>query len=210
MNRENKSEATAFVESFHREDFYIEQARAHGAESAIANPSPATASFIAQIAATIGAKSVVEIGTGTGVGALWVFSLTGNSAVITSIDTDREAASITRSVLEEVGINAARYRLITGNVLDVVNKLADQNYDLIIIRLVDDLLDVIAESHRLLKENGVLILDNALGGGKTPEPTARDVATISRRDAIKALKDQDRWRSTMVEVGDGVVWAVKE
>ncbi len=199
-----------FAENFPREDFFIEQARFAGVETGIPNPTPASGSFISQIASLIHAKSVVEIGSGSGVGALWLYSGMENNGVVTTIDQDREAGSITRKTLEEAGIASQRYRIITGSPLEVVNKLADTNYDLIVIRLTEDLLDVIQETYRLLKDKGVLILDNAFGGGKVADPTARDFATIARRDGIKALKDQDRWRSTMVEVGDGIVFAIKQ
>jgi predicted O-methyltransferase YrrM len=206
---ESRVNVTAFIENYHREDFFIEQARRNGEESGFYNPSPATCSFLANIAKLQKIKNAVEIGTGSGVGALWLFGAMDKTGVLTSIDSDREAATLTKQILDEASYPAQRYRLITGPILEVAHRLADNNYDLIVIRVADDLLDVIQESHRLLRSNGILIIDNILDGGKVADPTARDFNTIARRDALKALRDLDRWSSTMVNVGEGLIFSIK-
>jgi predicted O-methyltransferase YrrM len=94
-------------------------------------------------------------------------------------------------------------------VIDVVGKLADANYDLMIVRSPKDMVDVVQESFRLLKANGVLLIDNALAGGKVADPTQRDFDTIARRDSIKAIKEDSRWRSSLIPIGGGMLLASK-
>ena len=155
------------------------------------------------------ARSIVEIGTGSGVGGLWIFSGAPTDAVLTSIDTEREHAASARSVFEEAGISTQRFRLITGILLEVVGKLADDNYDLVIIRPAADLMDLVHESYRLLRSGGVLIIDSALSGGKVADATQRDYESISRRDGIRSVKEDTRWSSTVLPVGAGVLLATK-
>jgi hypothetical protein len=66
--------------------------------------------------------------------------------VLTSIDTERELSAAARSIFQESGISAQRFRLITGVINDVVGKLADGNYDLVVIRTSADLMDLIHEA----------------------------------------------------------------
>ena len=99
--------------------------------------------------------------------------------------------------------------MITGNIITVVGKLADKNYDIMIVRPADDLFDVVQESYRLLGDHGLLVIDQALSGGKVADPTQRDYESISRRDAIRALKEDTRWSSTLLPVGAGVLIAAK-
>jgi predicted O-methyltransferase YrrM len=158
---------------------------------------------------TLNAKSIAEIGTGSGVSGLWIFNGAASDAVLTSIDTEREHAAAARTVFEEAEIGPQRFRLITGVILEVVGKLADNNYDLIVLRPAADLMDLIHESYRLLRTGGVLFIDHALSGGKVADPTQRDFESISRRDGIKAVKEDSRWSSSLLPVGSGVLLATK-
>jgi predicted O-methyltransferase YrrM len=210
MTTTNRGDIFAFSENYPHEDFYMQQARKNGAEVGAIDPSTGSAGFISTIAHMIHAKSIVEIGTGSGVGALWLFAGTDKESAITSIDPIRENSLGAKSIVEEAGYSQQRLRCITGAPIDVVNKLADANYDLVVIRVASDLVDLVQESFRLLKSEGTLIIDNALDGGKVADPTQRDPESISRRDAVKSIKEDDRWSSTISPIGGGILLAVKK
>lgn len=205
----NRGDMSAYAESYVREDIFMQQARNNAQELGIEDPTPAVGGLIKYIVETLKARSIVEIGTGSGVGGLWIFSGAPTDAVLTSIDTEREHAASARSVFEEAGISTQRFRLITGILLEVVGKLADDNYDLVIIRPAADLMDLVHESYRLLRSGGVLIIDSALSGGKVADATQRDYESISRRDGIRSVKEDTRWSSTVLPVGAGVLLATK-
>jgi predicted O-methyltransferase YrrM len=209
MSLTNRGDMFAFAESYPREDIFMQQARNNGVEIGAKDPSAAVGAFLKYVTHLISAKSVVEIGTGSGVSGLWIFQGLPRDGTFTSIDTERENSGNARKVFEEAGILPQRFRLITGNIVDVVGKLADNNYDLIIIRPAQDLFDVVQESYRLLNAGGVLILDDVLSGGKVADPTQRDFDTISRRDAIRAVKEDSRWSSSLLPLGDGLLVATK-
>ncbi len=204
-----RGDMVAFAENYPLEDIHMQQARKNGVELGALDPSPAVGALIATIAQMISAKSVVEIGTGSGVGGLWAFHGSAADATLTSIDDEREHSGAARATFEEAGVASQRFRLITGNIIEVVGKLAEANYDLMIVRSPQDIVDVIQESFRLLKANGTLIIDAALDNGRVADPTQRDFATISRRDAIKAIKEDARWSSVLLPVGAGVLVATK-
>ena len=200
---------SAFAEGFPQEDFFMQQARRNGIEVGATDPTVAAAGLLTFIAGLLGAKNIVEIGTGSGVSGLAVFKSAASDATLTSIDSDRENSELAREIFEEAGITSQRFRLITGNIIEVVGKLADENYDLVVIRSPKDMVDVVQESYRMLKPNGVLFIDGALDGGRVADPTQRDFETIARRDTVKAVKDDSRWRSTILSIGGGVLLANK-
>ena len=72
-----------------------------------------------------------------------------------------------------------------------------------------DLFEVVQESHRLLKRGGLLVVDQALSGGKVADTTQRDPESISRRDAIKVIKEDARWSSSVIPIGAGILVANK-
>lgn len=205
----NRGDMSAFAESYIREDIFMQQARNTAEELGTLEPTPAVGGLLRFIVESLKARSIVEIGTGSGVSGLWLFAGAPTDALLTSIDTEREHAASARAVFEESGISNQRFRLITGSIMEVVSKLADNNYDLIVIRPATDLMELIQESHRLLRAGGMLFIDHALSGGKVADPTQRDFDSISRRDGIRAVKEDSRWSSTVLPLGSGVLLATK-
>jgi len=187
----------------------MQQARANGEEVGAADPTPGVGNFLKFAVQITKAKSVVEIGTGSGVGGLWLLSGMTSDGVLTTIDSEREHSKIARNIFEEADIASTRYRIITGKLIEVVGKLADSSYELIIIRPALDLFDMVQESYRLLKPNGLLVIDQALSGGKVADPTQRDPESIARRDGIKVIKEDERWAASVLPIGAGVLVANK-
>ncbi len=205
----NRGDMSAFAESYVREDIFMQQARNNAEELGTLDPTPAVGGLLRFIVESLQARSIVEIGTGSGVSGLWLFAGAAPDAVLTSIDTEREHAASARSVFEESGASTQRFRLITGVIMEVVGKLADNNYDLVVIRPAADLMDLIHEAYRLLRPGGILFIDDALSGGKVADPTQRDFESISRRDGIRSVKEDVRWGSSVLPIGSGVLLATK-
>ena len=55
----------------------------------------------------------------------------------------------------------------------------------------------------------LLLLDQALLGGKVADPTQRDEATIARREVIKVVRESELWMPMLLPVGDGILVATK-
>ena len=143
----NRGDMSAFAENFPHEDFFMQQARKNGAEVGAPDPTVGVGGLINFVVGLISAKSIVEIGTGSGVSGLWIFNGAPKDATFTSIDSEREHSASAKEILDEAGISAQRFRLITGNIVEVVGKLADANYDLMIVRSPIDMVDVVQESY---------------------------------------------------------------
>jgi predicted O-methyltransferase YrrM len=205
----SRGDMSAFAENFAHEDYFMQQARANGEEVGAADPTPGVGNFLKFAVQITKAKSVVEIGTGSGVGGLWLLSGMTSDGVLTTIDSEREHSKIARNIFEEADIASTRYRIITGKLIEVVGKLADSSYELIIIRPALDLFDMVQESYRLLKPSGLLVIDQALSGGKVADPTQRDPESIARRDGIKVIKEDERWAASVLPIGAGVLVANK-
>ena len=204
-----RTDMNVFAESFAHEDYFKQQARANGQEVGASDPTAAVGNFLKFSVQLLKAKSVVEIGTGSGVGGLWLLSGMADDGVLTTVDSEREHSKIARTIFEDADIAPTKYRIITGKLIEVIGKLADNSYDLIIIRPALDLFDMVQESHRMLKTGGLLIIDQVLNGGKVVDPTRRDPESIARRDVIKVVKEDERWTSTVIPIGAGILVANK-
>lgn len=200
-----------FAEGFISEDFFKSQARARGVELGTTDTTPGSGAFLRYLAFTLKAQSVVEVGTGSGVGSLWLLDGMLESGTLTSIDDEMEHTQTAKMAFVDADITQGRYRLITNSVVDVISKLTDRAYDLVVLRHnPEDLSFVISESHRILRSGGALVIDNYYGGGKVSDATQRDPKTVALRDAGKIIKnDSEHWVSSLIPIGDGLLVATK-
>jgi predicted O-methyltransferase YrrM len=127
------------------------------------------------------------------------------------LDDEIEHTQIAKLAFAEAGIAQGRFRLITNSVVDVISKLTDRAYDLVVLRHnPEDLSFVISEAHRILRSGGALVIDNYFGGGKVSDAAQRDPKTVALRDAGKIIKnDSEHWVSSLIPVGDGLLVATK-
>jgi predicted O-methyltransferase YrrM len=201
----------SYAESFIAEDAIKAAARARGLELGAIDVTQGTGAYLRHLAHQLSAQSVVEIGTGSGVGALWLLEGMMASGTLTSIDDEMEHTNIAKMALAEADIAQPRFRLITNSVMDVMTKLTDRAYDLVVFRHnPEDLSFAISEAHRVLRSGGVFVIDNFFGGSKVQDPAQRDPKTIALREAGKSIKaDTDSWVTTLIPTGDGLLLATK-
>lgn len=201
----------SYAEGFIPEDAVKVAARARGVEIGTRDTTPGSGAYLAFLAQVLKAQSVVQVGTGSGVGSLWLLDGMMQSGTLTSIDDEMEHTSIARTAFADAEIAAQRFRLITNPVMEVMTKLTDRAYDLVIYRhQPEDLTYAISEASRILRSGGVFVIDNFFGGGKVSDPAQRDPKTVALREAGKALRsDLENWRCTLIPAGDGLLLATK-
>ena len=205
----DRGDMRAFANSYLQETEIMQRARQRGKEIGAYDTTPSVGSFLRYITHLIGATSIVEVGTGAGVSGLWIIPVMSSKGLLTSIDEEIENAKLAKQAFDEAGIAPSRYRLITGNSREIVGKLADSLYDIFILRHSGDLLESVENAHRSLRPGGVLLLDQALLGGKVADPTQRDEASIARREVIKVVRESQLWMPMLLPVGDGILVATK-
>ena len=83
-----RGDMNTFSENYLPEDTVTQRARARGDEIGALNTSPIVGSLLRYLTHLIGATSVVEVGTGSGVSGLWIFKGLAKHGVLTSIDKE--------------------------------------------------------------------------------------------------------------------------
>ena len=162
------------------------------------------------LAAVLQARAVVEIGTGTGVSATWLLRGMAPDGILTSVDTEPEHQRLARETLTEAGFPASRYRLIGGRALEVLPRLTDAAYDLVLCDAAKtEYADYLTEALRLLRPGGVVAFDNALWHDRVADPAARDAETVALRELGKAVRADARLVPVLLAAGDGLLAAVR-
>jgi predicted O-methyltransferase YrrM len=171
---------------------------------------PAGGATLRLLAALLGARHVVEVGTGAGVSGLWLLRGMHPEGVLTSVDSEPEHQRLAKQAFADAGVAPARARLIAGRALEVLPRLTDGAYDLVFCDgEKTEYADYLTEARRLLRTGGVVAFDNALWGNRVADPGARDPATTAIRDLGRALREDPEFIPALLPVGDGLLVAVK-
>lgn len=199
-----------YAEAYVAEDDLIAEARAKAEEVGCVPILPGAGAALRLLATLIDARHVVEIGTGTGVSGLWLLRGMRGDGVLTSVDVEAEHQRHAREAFAAEGVAPSRTRLITGRALEVLPRLADSSYDLVLADgAKDEYPDYVEQAARLLRPGGVLAIDNALWHDRTADPAQRDPDTVAIRGAVSALQEDERFLVTLLPVGDGLLTAVR-
>lgn len=206
-----KPASWTYAAEFVSETEILEQARRRGEEMGASPVSQGVGPALRMLAAATGAMSVCEIGTGAGSSGLWLLEGMPEGGVLTTIDLEADHQRAAKEAFTAAGIPHQRTRVITGRALDVLPRMTDGAYDLVLIDADKSEYPAYTEhALRLLRSGGVLALDNMLWGDKVADPAARDDKTVTLRDLGKALRDRDDLQVAMLPVGDGLLVAVKK
>ncbi|MEO6142909.1 MAG: O-methyltransferase [Dermatophilaceae bacterium] len=200
----------AYAEEFVGETEVIETARLRGVEMGCMPVRAAVGAVLRLLAAAVNAKAVVEVGTGAGVSGLWLLSGMPSDGILTTIDIEAEHQRAAKLAYAAAGIAPQRTRVIAGPALDVLPRLTDAAYDMVMIDGDKrEYPQYVEQALRLLRSGGVLVLDNMLWHDLVADPANRDETTTTLRDLGKALRDNDSLLAALLPVGDGILAAVK-
>lgn len=210
MGAADKAQSWRYVEEFAAEAAPAAGARARAVEFDVEAVTPATGALLAVIAAAIGARHVAEVGTGAGVSGSWLLAGMPPDGVLTTIDVDVEHQRSARTAFADAGVPTSRTRTIGGRALEVLPRLADGAYDLVVLDAdVADLSLLLDQARRLLRSGGTLVVPHALWYDQVADPARRDPETTAMREAVRRLLDDEEWVTSLLPVGSGVLLAVK-
>ena len=199
-----------FADTWAPEDEIRAKARSRANDIGCAAVSPGAGSVLRLLASSIDARNVVEIGTGAGVSALWLLEGMNSYGVLTSVDSEAEHQVIAKEAVAEAGISPKRVRLINGKVSEVLDRLTEYAYDIVLISGRPSELEANIESAlTLLRQGGLLIIDRALWNNRVADPSQRDADTVAVREAVKSIATHAELTGSLIPAGDGLLVAVR-
>ena len=193
------------------EDGIVSAARERAMDAGAGAVTPAVGALLGLLAKLSGGKAIVEVGTGTGVSGLWLLSGMRDDGVLTTIDIEPEYQRLAKQAFTEAGIGPGRTRLIAGRAQEVLTRLADGSYDLVLIdAAASDQPHFVVEGVRLLRSGGVIVVHHAALDGRAGDPAANDSEVTAVREAARLIAEDERLTPVLVPLGDGVLVAVRD
>jgi predicted O-methyltransferase YrrM len=184
---------------------HIARARAHALELGADPVSPAVGAQCALLASASAALNIVEIGTGAGVSGLWLLR-GAPRAILTTIDKEPEHLGVARQSFQEAKIAAARARFITGRASDVLPRMNEASYDIVLVDAdPEKVIEYVEHGLRLVRPGGTVLIPRVLHGGRVADPVQRDAVTTAYRSLIQETQNSPAVIGALSIVGEGLL-----
>jgi predicted O-methyltransferase YrrM len=194
-----------FAEDFVVEPAAVAEARRTAQELGVDCVSPATGAQLAVLAATLRARTMIEIGTGVGVSGLRLLA-GAPEAHLTSIDVETDHQQHARKAFTEAGVAANRVRLISGRALDVLPRMNEESYDLVLVDADGaSVIEYVEHSLRLARPGGLVVVTHALWHGRVADPVRREDVVLGIRGLLGAIAESEAVFASLSPIGDGLL-----
>jgi caffeoyl-CoA O-methyltransferase len=154
-----------------------------------------------------GARSVLEIGTFTGLGALTMAAALPAGGQVITLERDEEIAAVARRHIAESPVGD-RVSLLVGDALETLRGLPGP-FDLVWIDAwkadYPAYYDAVLPK---LSERGVIVADNLFRDGAALRPAGPDdPGNAGIREFAQRVQDDERVHNVLLTIGDGVMMA---
>jgi predicted O-methyltransferase YrrM len=167
-----------------------------------ANSNAGIASFIANV---IDAKHVVLLSDKDALISADIINKAERKVYVTSVyETPVEQDSAVQKINS---LNITDVRSIRGSVSEILPRLSDNLYDLIIVSGgVQNYKATLEHFDRLVSPKGVLLLTNMFDDDKLTNPAIRDDSTNEKRNIINNYIEQsDSYQTTLIPSAQGIL-----
>ncbi len=170
---------------------------------------PAVARVLQQLALTIKARAVFELGSAIGYSTIWWAQAVGDSGRVIYTDGDSKNAERARGYFTRAGVTN-RITLHVGDALEFLSE-QKQEFD-IIFNDVDkeDYPRVLRLVAPKLRKGGLFITDNVLWSGRVAEKSPKDATTKAILEFNRKLYDSNDFYTTILPIRDGLAVALKK
>ncbi len=169
--------------------------------------------FMQWLVRLMGARKYLEVGTFTGYSALVVAQAMPGDGKVVACDISQEWTAIGQRYWQEAGV-AHKVDLRLAPAFDTMDALIAHgeaaSFDMVFIDGDKSQYDGYYERGlQLLRPGGVILVDNALWGGKVADAAANDPDTVAIRSLNEKVRDDPRVFNAMLSIGDGLCLSLK-
>jgi caffeoyl-CoA O-methyltransferase len=163
------------------------------------------------LARAIGARRVLEMGSGYGYSAYWFAGAVGPGGEVHMTEGDAANQERALDYLGRAGL-ADRVHSHVGNALDIIDELPGE-FDVIFCDIdKGDYPTAWAKAQERIRVGGLYLCDNVLWSGRVAEETADDPRpgwTGAIKEHNEAIAADDRYAQTVIPTRDGVMVALR-
>jgi predicted O-methyltransferase YrrM len=156
------------------------------------------------VAKSIGARRVIELGSGFGYSAYWFALAVGHEGRVVMTEGSPDLAAEAAEFLRRGGL-ADRVRIEVGDALEIAERLGGV-YDIVFTDIdKEQYPQVLDLARQLLRPGGLLICDNMLWFGTVLDPEPRPESTRGVVELTRRLRNAPDFDSVCLPLRDGVM-----
>jgi len=162
-----------------------------------------TGALLGLLARCLGARRVIELGSGYGYSALWFARAMPEDGKIICSDLSADNRDLALGYFKTAGMES-RVEFKVGNGLDIARDQAP-GFDIVFNDIdKEDYPAAVDAAVRLLRPGGLFISDNTLWRGKVADDGPGDAATEAVRTFNRAVFSRADLESVIIPIHDGV------
>ncbi len=175
------------------------EAESHG----IPSVGPGVGRLLEQLARFVGARRVIELGSGVGYSGAWIARGMQLDGEIHLTDDTPEFVEAARENMRELGF-ADMATVHLGDALEVFQRLQGE-FDIVFTDCgKQDYPRAFELARPRVRRGGLLVADNVLWGGRVADPKATDPDTTAIREYNRLVTSDAGLVTTIVPIRDGV------
>ena len=160
--------------------------------------------FLHLIIKTSNIKTVLEIGTFTGLSALSIALALPDDGKLTALDKDEDSNKIAVSFFKKANLDN-KIQTIVKPALDSLEELKNSKFDMVFIDADKmNYKEYYERSLNLIDKGGLIIIDNVLWHGEVADEDNLDKFTVNIRDFNIYVANDKRVEQIIVPLGDGM------
>jgi len=160
--------------------------------------------FFHLIIKTSNIKTVLEIGTFTGLSALSIALALPDDGKLVALDKDEGTNKVALDFFKKANLND-KIKTIVKPALDSLDELKNSKFDMVFIDADKmNYKEYYERSLKLLDKGGLIIIDNVLWHGEVADEDNLDKYTINIRDFNTYVANDKRVEQIIVPLGDGM------
>jgi caffeoyl-CoA O-methyltransferase len=174
-----------------------------GEASATMQIGPEQGAFMQLLTRALGVRRAVEIGTFTGLSALYVARGLPDDGSLLCLDVNEDWTAVAQRYWARAGLSD-RIELRLGRAIDTLRGLpAQPTFDLAFVDAdKTGYAAYLEELHPRLTGNAVVLVDNTLWSGRVLDPHSDDDRAIAELNA--SLAADLRWETVLLPIADGL------
>lgn len=164
--------------------------------------SPAQGKFLQILAAAIGARRILEIGTLGGYSTIWLAGALPPGGKLVTLELDPGHAEIARANLERAGFSEA-VEVRVGRALDSLEELVAEGVEPFDLVFIDadkpNTPEYFTTSVGLTRPGGVIVVDNVVREGAVADASSDDPAVTAMRRFLYTLAASESVDGTVIQ-----------
>lgn len=161
------------------------------------------------LAQSIGARTILEVGTLGGYSTIWLArALPANGRLVT-LEIDPVAAGVARVNLDRAGFSE-QVEVRIGPAFESLAQLEAEDFGPIDFTFIDadkeNNLTYFEAALRMSRPGSLIVIDNVVRGGRVTQPWSGDSSVIGTRELVDALSSESRVTATALQTIGSKGW----